>query len=315
MRILIAGGGRLAVSVMEPLLDAGHVLIGLLQNGRQTRPGRRALFRASRLLMPPSLDAAALALRRRIPIFWIDRMDDAELRPLRALEPDLLLTAGFSRIFNDAMLAVPGLGCFNVHSSLLPRHRGASPFAQVILQGEPETGVTFHVMERGVDAGPILSQERLALTALDTSVTVYYRCCDLAREMAADTIADIELHGLTGQPQDESQATYDPKFTERDAAVDWREPADHIERLVRAAVAYYPAWFMHRGRRVEVSRATFDPRDVEAAPGTVLETRPYPVVATGRGRLIIHAAHTPRPIPWTWPAAWAPLRREECLVA
>jgi methionyl-tRNA formyltransferase len=102
-------------------------------------------------------------------------------------------------------------------------------------------------------------------------------------------------------------------MTEAAAAIDWRDPADRIERLVRAAVAFYPAWFVHRGRRVAVTRATFDPRPVDAAPGTVLETRPYPVVATGHGRLIIHAAHTTRPIPWAWPALWAPLRRAECL--
>ncbi len=315
MRILIAGGGRLAVSVMDPLLDAGHEIVGLLQNGRQTRPGRRGLLHALRLLTPPSLDPAALALRRRIPIFWLDRMDEAELAPLRATEPDLLLTAGFSLIFNDAMLALPGLGCVNVHSSLLPRHRGASPFAQVVWDGDRETGVTFHVMERRVDAGAILAQEALQLTSLDTSVTVYYRCCDLAREMTADTIADIELHGLVGTPQDESAATFDRRFSEAGAAVEWRDSAERIERLVRAAVAYYPAWFMHRGRRVEITRATFDPRDVNAEPGTVLETRPYPVVATGRGRLIIHAAHLSRPVPWSWPAIWAPLRREECLTA
>ena len=313
MRILIAGGGRLAVSVMEPLLDAGHQIVGLVQNGRQTPPARRTLLRLTRLVIPPALDPVSLAMRRRVPVHWVNRMDDAELAPLHALQPDLLLTAGFGLIFSDAMLALPSLGCVNVHSSLLPRYRGASPFAYVVLRGERETGVTFHVMTPRVDAGAILAQERFALTSLDTSVTVYYRCCDLARQMAADVIEEVELRGLAGTPQDESQATKDPPMTADLAAIDWRDPAEHIERLVRAAVAYYPAWFMHRGRRVEITRATFDPREVDAAPGTVLETRPYPVVATGRGRLIIHSAHTSRPIPSSWPALWAPLHRFECL--
>src|SRR5690242_16869244 len=132
MRILVAGGGRLAVSVIEPLRDAGHDIVGLLQNGRRTPPNKRARFRATRMFVPPALDPAALAYRARIPVHWLDQMDDAELDPLRALEPDLILTAGFSIIFNDPMLSLPGLGCVNVHSSLLPKHRGASPFGHVI---------------------------------------------------------------------------------------------------------------------------------------------------------------------------------------
>lgn len=313
MRILVAGGGRLAVSVIEPLLDAGHQVLGLLQNGRRVPANRRAWFHAQRLIMPAALDPAALAYRRRIPIFWLDRLDEPELAPLRALNPDLILTAGFSIIFNDALLALPALGCVNVHSSLLPAHRGPSPFGHVILAGEKETGVTFHAMTREVDGGAILAQDRFPLSELDTSVTVYYRCCDLARDMTADVVADIEAYGFTGRAQETAHASYDPRISDESVQIDWRKSAEHIERLTRAALAYYPAWFMHRGRRVSVYRATFDPRPVDAAPGTVLETRPYPVVATGTGRLVIHYARATRPIPWNWPVPWAPLRRAEVL--
>ncbi len=313
MRILVAGGGRLAVSVLEPLLDAGHEVLGLLQNGRRVPANRRAVFRAQRLVLPPALDPAALAYRRRIPIFWLDRLDETELAPLRALKPDLILTAGFSIIFNEALIGLPAISCVNVHSSLLPVHRGPSPFGHVILAGEKETGVTFHVMTREVDGGAILAQDDLPLNTLDTSVTVYYRCCDLARDMVCDVVDDIEAYGPTGRAQDVSRASYDPRITEESVAIDWRESAEHIERLTRAALAYYPAWFMHRGRRVNVFRATYDPRPIDAAPGTILETRPYPVVATGAGRLVIHYARATRPIPWNWPAPWAPLHRAEVL--
>lgn len=313
MRILVAGGGRLAVSVLEPLLDAGHDVLALLQNGRRVPAKRRAWFHAQRFIMPAALDPAALAYRCRIPIHWLDRLDEGELAPLRALKPNLILTAGFSIIFNEAILALPPLGCVNVHSSLLPAHRGPSPFGHVILAGEKESGVTFHTMSREVDAGAILAQERFPLSELDTSVTVYYRCCDLARDMVCDVIEDIAAYGLKGKAQDIARATYDPRITEESVAIDWRQSAEHIERLTRAALAYYPAWFMHHGRRVNVYRATYDPRPVDAAPGTILETRPYPVVATGSGRLVIHYARATRPIPWNWPAPWAPLRRAEVL--
>jgi len=313
MRILVAGGGRLAVSVIEPLLDAGHTILGLLQNGRRTPPEARTRFRAKRYLMPPALDPAALAYRRGIPVLWLDRMDEAELVPLRALAPDLILTAGFGIIFNETLLALPALGCVNVHSSLLPKHRGPSPFAHVILAGEKETGVSFHTMTAEIDAGTILAQESFPLNALDSSITVYYRCCDLARDMAQEVIEDIEAKGLVGKPQSIAAATYDPRITEDSVQIDWRNSAERIECLTRAALAYYPAWFTHRGRRIRVYRATFDPRPVDAVPGTILETRPYPIVATAAARLVIHYARATRPIPWNWPAPWAPLRRAEVL--
>ncbi len=313
MRILVAGGGRLVVSVLEPLLDAGHTIVGLLQNGRRTPQDGRTWFHAKRFLMPPALDPAALAYRRRIPVYWLDRMDESELAPLRALAPDLILTAGFSIIFNEALLALPALGCVNVHSSLLPKHRGPSPFAHVILAGEKESGITFHTMTTDIDAGTILAQDSFSLNALDTSVTVYYRCCDLAADMTADVIEDIETKGLVGRAQSAAASSYDPRITEDFVQIDWRDSAEYIERVVRASLAYYPAWFMHHGRRVRVYRATFDPRPIDAAPGTVLETRPYPVVATGAGRLVIHHARATRPIPWNWPAPWAPLHRAEVL--
>lgn len=313
MRILVAGGGRLAVSVIEPLLDAGHDIVGLLQNGRRTPPGKRARFRATRTFVPPALDPASLAYRAKIPVHWIDRMDDAELAPLCALAPDLILTAGFGIIFNDALFAVPALGSVNVHSSLLPKHRGPSPFGHVILAGDRETGVTFHTMTADVDAGAILAQDRFPLSALDTSVSVYYRCCDLARDMASEVIEDIEANGLVGRAQSAADATYDPRITKESVRIDWRDTAEHIERLTRAALAYYPAWFLHRGRRIAVFRATYDPRPIDATPGTVLETRPYPVVATGAGRLVIHHARSARPVPWDWPAPWARLRTAEIL--
>lgn len=315
MRILVAGIGRLGAGVMEALFETDHEIIGLLQNARQVPPSKRRLFYLQKLIAPPSLIAASFALRRRIPLYWIDQMDDAELQPLRDLEPDLILTAGFSIIFNEALLDLPSIGCVNVHSSLLPKHRGASPFAHAILAGDDETGVTYHVMTPDIDAGTILAQEAFSITAIDTSVTVYYKCCNLAQRMVQDVVDDIELNGLTGTPQDRNAGTYDPRMTHEAARIDWRDAAEHIERLVRAALIYYPAWFMHRGRLVRVTRATFDPRPVTAPPGTVLETRPYPVVATGEGRLIIHAAHSTRPVPWTWPAPWAPLRPAEALAA
>ena len=309
MRVIIAGSGRLGVSVMEPLLDSEHEVVGLLQNGRN-RP-RAARLQA--MLTPASVSPHSLALRNGVPVLWIDRMTKADLDPVRALDPDLIVTCGFGIIFRKALLDLPNIGCINVHSSLLPEHRGPSPFAHVILAERTESGVTFHVMDEDIDTGDILHQAKFQLTPMDTGLTVYQKASIAGRDCIVDVVDDIELNGLCGTPQDPARASYDPRMTSDRAMSDWRESAEDIERLVRAAVAYYPAWFTHRRRLIRITRATFDPRPVDGPAGSVLEISPYPVIATGRGRLIVHAAHITAPIPWSWPAPWSRLKAADLL--
>jgi len=313
MRIIIAGSGLLGVSVMEPLLESPHEIVGLLQNGRETPPSRRRLIGFRDRLTPPAISTPNLAYRNGVPVLWLDRMDRTELKAIRALGADLIIACGFGIIFNKALLDLPSIGCMNVHSSLLPNHRGPSPFAHVILAKRDESGVTFHVMDEKIDTGDILHQATFPITPLDTGLSVYHRSSLIACEHILDVVDDIELNGFCGRPQDPADASYDPRMTHEGAMIDWRQPAEDIECLVRAAVAYYPAWFMHRRRLIRVTRATFDPRPLEAPPGTVLETRPYPVVATGQGRLIVHAAHVSRPVPWSWPAPWSRLKEADLL--
>lgn len=313
MRIVIAGSGLLGVSIMGPLIESEHDVVGLIQNGRRTAPRQRGTSKLGAFLLPPASGTLSLASRRQVPIHWIDTMSESELEAIRGLNPDLIIVCGFGIIFKKPLLDLPTIGCVNVHSSLLPKHRGPSPFAHVILANETESGVTFHVMEESIDSGAILHQESFGVTPMDTGLSVYYKACEAAEACVLDVVDDIELNGLCGETQDAGAATYDPRMTHETAAIDWRDSAEDIERRVRAAQAYYPAWFTHRGRLIVVTRATFDPRAVDAAPGEVLETRPYPVVATGLGRLIIHAAHVTRPIPWSWPAPWARLRAADLL--
>ena len=313
MRIIIAGSGLLGASVMGPLLESDHDVVGLVQNGRLTPERRRNTWKLGAFFLPPGSGTLSLATRNRLPILWIDTMEEPELEAIRALDPDLIVVCGFGIIFKKPMLDLPNIGCVNVHSSLLPKHRGPSPFAHVILANESESGVTFHAMDESIDTGDILHQELFAVTPMDTGLSVYHKACEAAEVSILDVVDDIEMNGLCGQPQNPAEASYDPRMTHETAAIDWRDPAEDIERRVRATQAYFPSWFMHRGRLIRVTRATFDPREVTAAPGEVLETRPYPVVATGRGRLIIHAAHVTRPIPWSWPAPWARLRCADVL--
>ena len=189
----------------------------------------------------------------------------------------------------------------NTHSSLLPRHRGPNPFTAVILSGDAESGVTFHVMEPGIDTGDIVDQTAFPLTKDETMTSVYRRSCDLASERVGAVMDRIETEGLGGTPQAAADATYEKKAEKGDARIRWEMTAVEIDRLVRAFAPSPMPWFMHGGREVKVMRVHYDETPTDAAPGTVLADRPHAVVATGAGTVTLRSAYTNSPFPFPWP--------------
>jgi methionyl-tRNA formyltransferase len=305
LRILIAGTGRLAVSLMEPLLASRHQVIGLLQNARPTSKFRRAILPWEARLTHSADSPARLATGNRIPILWLDTMDESELAPIRAAQPDLLITCGFSIILKRPLLDLPRIGCANVHSSLLPRHRGPNPFCQVILEAEKESGVTFHVTEEAIDSGDILDQTPFFLARDETALTVYYKACSLLAERALPVIDAIAEKGMLGIPQDRALAQYEGNIREEDARIDWSQDAKEIERSVRAHTLGLYARFLSGGTLVRVAVSAYDDAAADEVPGTVLQIQPSVRVATGKGTLTILSAYTASPIAWPWPSLWA----------
>jgi methionyl-tRNA formyltransferase len=308
MRIVIAGSGRLGVSVMEPLLQSPHTVVGILQNGNRYTPLQRRTQILRARLFAIEETPLCLATQHRIPIQWLTNQNEDELDQLRALKPDILISCGFSIIFSESLLSIPRIGCINVHSSLLPKHRGPSPFAHVILQGDTESGITYHVTEAKIDTGPIVAQYPFPVGERDTGLSVYYTSCDTARDTVLDVVDRIDRDGLVAAPQDESLATYDPRVTEEFTKIDWTRPAPDLHRLVRAAIAYHPAWFIHRGRVVRITQAHVQPGDSAATPGTILAVQPCPVIATGSGALALQAAYVTSPRTTPWPTALTRLK-------
>ena len=303
MRIALAGSGRLAASLMTALLDSPHELVALVQNARLHRPLGRAVATATSRVFGAQTTVLGLAAGHRIPVVWLDRMDEEELAPLRKLAPDLLLVGGFSIILKKPLLELARIGSVNVHSSLLPKHRGANPFLAVLLHGERETGVTFHMMEEGIDTGDIIEQYAFPLSDRDTAHSVYQRACNLARERMVGVLDDIEANGLQGTPQDHEAATYDQRLAGDELYVDWTRPAREIDRFVRACRPFVMPRFRSRGRDVYLTQMEWDDAPVDAAPGTVVEARPSVKVATGRGTVSVLVGYVRRP-PWVWPSLW-----------
>jgi len=172
---------------------------------------------------------------------------DADTREqLRRLHPDFFIVAAYGEIFKKEFLNIPKCGCLNVHASLLPQLRGASPVSEAILQGLAETGVTIILMDEGVDTGPILAQKKIALSPVETAITLTEKLAELGGELLISFLKSLDSAGLSRESllaravlQDDSQATYTRKLKKEDGWIDWqRHSPQQIERMVRA----YAPW-------------------------------------------------------------------------
>ncbi len=259
LRRLVQEGLRPAVVYAQPPRQAGRGL-------RRVQP-------------PVAQTAQELGLELRQPEVLQGRR---EMAWLEALAPDLIITAAYGKIFRRRLLAMPRLGCINLHPSLLPRYRGLTPVAWSILRGDALTGVTIYRMDAGVDSGPILLQRAEPIEPDDTCGTLTARLAERGAVAVCEVVRDLRAGDLTPVSQDETQASHAPRLNREDGRLDWRLPATQVERLVRAFDPW-PGTFCFLGcARVKVlSVRALDetPRDV--APGTLLRVggKQPPIVA------------------------------------
>jgi methionyl-tRNA formyltransferase len=227
MNIVFMGTAALACPSLKALcLLHGHRVVGVF-----TQPDRPA-GRDQRLTASP---VKKMAESRRLDIFQPEKLrDGAAVQTLRQLKPDLIVVVAYGQILRREILAIPPLGCVNVHASLLPRWRGAAPIQWAILSGDSETGVTTMLMDEGLDTGAILLQERTPLFSDDTAATLHDRLAEMGARLIVETVAKLERRELHPQPQDNARATYANKLSKEDGHMRWNESAGLICRKVRA---------------------------------------------------------------------------------
>ncbi|HXF82756.1 MAG TPA: methionyl-tRNA formyltransferase, partial [bacterium] len=230
---------------------------------------------------------ARLALERGLPLFQPPRLRAPEvLAQLRALAPDVLVTVAYGRIIPPELLELPRLGAINLHPSLLPRHRGASPIAAALLAGDTETGVTVMYQTMELDAGDIILQRRVPIDPQDTARTLEEKLAHVGAQALIEAL-DLVARGVAPRiAQDAAQSTYAGRLTKEHGRIDWALPAERIALLVRAMDPWPSAYTFHRGRLLKIWRARAVPAPA-APPGTILVVRPGEgiVVATGEGAL------------------------------
>jgi methionyl-tRNA formyltransferase len=230
MSIVFIGTPDFAVPSLRRLAAAGHTISAVI-----TQPDRPA--GRGRHLAPPPVKIAAEELG--LPVLQPETLRDAEpLDAIRALEPEAIVAVAYGQILRQELLDIPPRGVLNVHPSLLPRHRGASPIAGAILAGDEQTGVSIMLMDAGMDSGPVLAQVRAPIYPLDTTGTLTASLAELGADLLAETLPRWLSGEITPQPQDDSRATVTHLIRKEDGAIDWTLPAVEIWRHVRA----YTPW-------------------------------------------------------------------------
>ncbi len=196
---------------------------------------------------------------------------------LRALAPDLLLVAAYGLILPKSVLDIPAYGAFNVHASLLPRHRGAAPIQRALLDGDPATGITIMRMAEGLDTGDMLLARALAIGVDDTAQTLHDELAVMGGEMLCEVMDLLRAGKLAGIPQNHDKATYAPKLRKEEGLIDWTQPAQAVHRRIRAMTPWPGAYFFlslpgrEKPLRVGVLPGRIGPeRPGWAAPGDVI---------------------------------------------
>jgi methionyl-tRNA formyltransferase len=212
--------------------------------------------------------------------------DAAVQAPIAAASPDFLVVAAYGLILPQAVLDMAPGGALNIHASLLPRWRGAAPIQRALLAGDRETGVTIMRMDAGLDTGPILAQERIAIAPDDDAQSLHDRLAGLGARMIVAALADAAAGRARAVPQPQAGVSYARKIGKQEAEIDWQLPAAQIERAIRALRPSPGATARLRGETLKLWRA--EPRPAQGAAGTVLACSAEGVlVACGEGALLL----------------------------
>ncbi len=270
------GTPQFAVPALIALLKHHTVVAVVTQPDAPSGRGRA-------MVEPP---VKQLAMASGIPVLQPETLKPPEVvAQLRAYEPDVIVVAAFGQILRRDVLALPPRGCINVHASLLPRWRGASPVSAAIAAGDAETGVTLMQMDPGLDTGPILAQRREPIRADDTAGSLSQRLAQLGADALIDTLPAWLDGRIVPQPQDDAQATECGLLKKEDGRIDWSRRAEEIERHVRAMSPWPVAWTTWQGKLLRVLRASLAHESPGVAPGAVFGDARVLRVQCGSGAL------------------------------
>ena len=275
MKIVFMGTPDFSVPCLRALIDSKHEVVGVIC--QPDKPvGRK------QILTPPPVKTEALAHDLRV-------LQPATLRNgagraiLEELQPDLVIVVAYGKILPPDFLAYPKYGCVNVHASLLPRYRGASPIHWAILNGDSETGVTTMQMDEGMDTGDILLVKKVPIGPDDTAEALFETLSGVGAEAMLETIEAVEAGTLHPVKQDNSQAVNVGLLTKQLGEIDWSKPALQIHNQIRGLYSWPGAYTYWNGTVLKIHKARLSEQSSSKAPGTVVQTKGGLLIACGDG--------------------------------
>lgn len=263
MRILFMGTPEFAVPSLSRLNQAGHQIIGVFT--QPDKPKNRGM----KLSASPVKE---YAIAEGIPVFQPSTLrDGAALEELRRLQPELIVVAAYGKLLPDDILALPKMGCINVHSSLLPKFRGAAPINWAILAGERVTGVTIMHMAHDLDAGDVILAAETEIGGDETAPELYGRLAELGGALVVQAVEQIAQGTAARHPQDESQVTLAPMLSREMSPMDFTRPAQALHDQVRGLLPWPTATTELGGVRCKVLASRLTGESTNKAPGTVVQ--------------------------------------------
>jgi methionyl-tRNA formyltransferase len=262
LRVVFFGTPAFAVPTLERLLQSAHPVVGVV-----TQPDRPR-GRGQQVTAAP---VKVLAAAARLPVFQPEKLSRELFEvPLTSLQADIGVVAAYGKILPDWLLAAIPRGLINVHASLLPRYRGASPVHRAVINGDHETGVTIMRVVKALDAGPTLATVTVPIGADDTTSMVESALAIKGADLLVQTLDAIEAGTAVETPQDDAQATYAPKLSKSEAVVDWSRPAQRIHNQIRGLWPWPHASTYLGGTRYILHRSRLSSVDHDAEPGSII---------------------------------------------
>lgn len=285
MKIVFFGTPEPAAEVLAPLLASGHEIVAIV-----TQPDRPK-GRGMKVAFSPVKE---LAVKHSLPVEQPEKVknDPGFLSWLKSLEPDIAVVVAYGKILPKEILDIPKYGFINLHASLLPKYRGAAPVQWALLKGEKETGLTIFKLAEQLDAGPVISQQKISIGEEDDTITLLDKIFMTAPSLLLKTLQQIEDGSAKYIVQDEAAVSFAPLIGKESGEIDWKKGAQEVHDRVRALVLWPGAHTIFHGKRLKLLKTRLGALDLghePRLPGTVLQTLKNDgfIVATGRGDLLV----------------------------
>lgn len=272
MRIVVVGYDKMFCNLILGSLESKNKVVGVFRHERVKIHPFWLFFKD---IIAPGKDYSFIKSLNLREIKARSVNSNSFRKEILKLNPDIILVGSWSEKFKKPIIELPKIGTINCHPSLLPKYRGPNPYIRVIMNGESETGITFHLMDENLDTGPILMQKKISILQGyngDTGETLKNKCCSLAKTAVAELLTAMNNEMIIPTNQSAKDASYYPQICEKDILINFDKTSNEINRIIRALTPWQPAYIAHKNSFLQVGKVKFfENKTKYNKPGLILK--------------------------------------------